>query len=109
MPSFKRFDGVVGYHICLTHRRSPVQTRVEPAFFFPARIGTILYYFCVLPNDLHRACGAWYSTSGNFLGKLGIDSQKPAALAAICSLADTPPSVRVYIRMVLLALCPEVW
>src|SRR5258708_35972662 len=28
-----RFDGVVGYRICLTHRRSPVRTRVEPFFF----------------------------------------------------------------------------
>ena len=28
-----RFDGVVGYRICLTHRRSPVRTRVEPSFF----------------------------------------------------------------------------
>ena len=26
------FDGVVGYRICLTHRRSPVRTRVEPFF-----------------------------------------------------------------------------
>ena len=26
----KRFDGVVGYRICLTHRRPPVRTRVEP-------------------------------------------------------------------------------
>src|SRR6266566_557735 len=31
----KRFDGVVGYRICLTHRRSPVRTRVEPIFFRP--------------------------------------------------------------------------
>ena len=25
-----RFDGVVGYRICLTHRRPPVRARVEP-------------------------------------------------------------------------------
>ncbi len=30
-----RFDGVVGYRICLTHRRSPVRTRAEPFFFSP--------------------------------------------------------------------------
>jgi hypothetical protein len=30
-----RFDGVVGYRICLTHRRPPVRTRVEPFFFLP--------------------------------------------------------------------------
>ena len=29
----ERFDGVVGYRICLTHRRSPVRTRVEPFLF----------------------------------------------------------------------------
>jgi hypothetical protein len=28
-----RFDGVVGYRICLTHRRPPVRARVEPYFF----------------------------------------------------------------------------
>jgi hypothetical protein len=27
-----RFDGVVGYRICLTHRRPPVRARVEPFF-----------------------------------------------------------------------------
>jgi hypothetical protein len=30
LPRSERFDGVVGYRICLTHRRSPVRTRVEP-------------------------------------------------------------------------------
>src|SRR6266576_2448432 len=30
-----RFDGVVGYRICLTHRRSPVRTRVEPFLALP--------------------------------------------------------------------------
>ena len=30
----KRFDGVVGYRICLTHRRPPVRARVEPFFIF---------------------------------------------------------------------------
>jgi hypothetical protein len=32
-----RFDGVVGYRICLTHRRSPVRTRVEPFFSLSSR------------------------------------------------------------------------
>ncbi len=27
------FGGVVGYHICLTHRRSPVRSRAESSFF----------------------------------------------------------------------------
>ena len=29
-----RFDGVVGYRICLTHRRPPVRARVEPFFLW---------------------------------------------------------------------------
>ena len=28
-----RFDGVVGYRICLTHRRPPVRARVEPFLY----------------------------------------------------------------------------
>ena len=40
----KRFDGVVGYRICLTHRRPPVRARVEPSFLVPRpRARTALY------------------------------------------------------------------
>jgi hypothetical protein len=29
-----RFDGVVGYHVRLTHERSPVRARIEPTYIF---------------------------------------------------------------------------
>ena len=47
---WKRFDGVVGYRICLTHRRSPVRTRVEPFFFsspHPDSLTRAFYHACV--------------------------------------------------------------
>ena len=31
----RRFGGVVGYRICLTHRRPPVRARAESFFFYP--------------------------------------------------------------------------
>ncbi|KIK53871.1 hypothetical protein GYMLUDRAFT_924408 [Collybiopsis luxurians FD-317 M1] len=34
------FDGVVGYRICLTHRRSSVRARVEPVL-----MNSFCYYF----------------------------------------------------------------
>ena len=37
----KRFGGVVGYRICLTHRRSPVRARAE-SFFSPLLHAVIL-------------------------------------------------------------------
>ncbi len=48
-PTGWRFDGVVGYRICLTHRRSPVRTRVEPISFSPQ---------CSLPFKVHSGCEA---------------------------------------------------
>jgi hypothetical protein len=52
----KRFDGVVGYRICLTHRRSPVRTRVEPFFYKPKLARTPISGFphadfCILFSD----------------------------------------------------------
>ena len=40
--ALKRFDGVVGYRICLTHRRPPVRARVEPFFFSGLLTGTLV-------------------------------------------------------------------
>ena len=37
----QRFGGVVGYRICLTHRRSPVRARAESFFIFPDHIRPI--------------------------------------------------------------------
>ena len=44
---FQRFDGVVGYRICLTHRRSPVRAWLESIFCFFALV-TTSKMFCLL-------------------------------------------------------------
>ena len=49
----RRFGGVVGYRICLTHRRPPVRARAESIFFrphsvFPWPLGTD----CIRENDV---------------------------------------------------------
>ena len=52
----KQFSWCSGYHICLTHRRSPVRSRAKTEFFFFERffslvikcfkISSIWYHFC---------------------------------------------------------------
>jgi hypothetical protein len=46
-----RFDGVVGYRICLTHRRPPVRARVEPFFLYGPLLHSIRLH--VTPPAFH--------------------------------------------------------
>ena len=41
--SIQRFDGVVGYRICLTHRRSPVRAWVESCNWFLFKYFSLLF------------------------------------------------------------------
>jgi hypothetical protein len=43
-----RFCGVVGYHFCLTHRRSPVRTRAESLLLLFASMFFVLGERCAL-------------------------------------------------------------
>ena len=53
-----RSDGVVGYRICLTHRRSPVRTRVR-SFFFYVVVSLEVGWQMVLSNGSGRSSAEW--------------------------------------------------
>ena len=56
-PRSCRFDGVVGYRICLTHRRPPVRARVEP---FLSRQHFLFFFFESVLFSLDRITPALY-------------------------------------------------
>ena len=93
MTALNWFDGVVGYHICLTHRRSPVRARVESSLFSPpGRISnTVLFYLT------HRLV----QLSGNLPRQTGDRLAKSRALLTTVprygAYEDRYPSPSVYI------------
>jgi hypothetical protein len=104
MPTYgrviKRFDGVVGYRICLTHRRPPVRARVEPSFFQPkensqfvSRFRFLHAEFCILFSDGQEQHGTCIFSHDAFEKR--DDRLSPAlCLGESASPTNTSPSLQ---------------
>ena len=77
-PRCYRFDGVVGYRICLTHRRSPVRTWLESFFCSFHSCGGLIRVGPLFP--LHTIPSISIQVSGDLSTKMSV------VLVCCCSL-----------------------